>query len=416
MSTKISAVDLFNGSSDRHSHMKDLRRPEASPLAAVTKHLQASKTFNCDTAIYTSTMTSRHSLTEDDVYRTSTQYRFWSFSPEQLAARRKETHRLALQRAAQYAQYDAAPDYLTLEEELRLVTKYAEILRTTADRLEWPSTIKSTAIQYLRRFYLSNSCMTYPPKEIYKTVLFLASKTEAFHITLSKFCSLITADSEAVLAPEYKVMQALRFTLDVRQPFRGLKGVLMELLNLAEYDTSALAELKAPGGAASTWKPPPQGKLEKKHSDDRVQAACAAARNLLDAPASLTDAYFLYTPSQILLAALRLADEPLYDFYLGTKLSLNSPTRPKILGTIEECAQLLSSYDPSASMTKDERAQLEKKLEACRDPSTKDMVKNHAAMKMNGDDEDSDAKKKKAERQKQARAADDMFGPSLGKG
>jgi cyclin H len=258
--------------------------------------------------------------------------------------------------------------------------------------------------------------MTYPPKEIYKTVLFLASKTEAFHVTLSKFCSLISADHEAVLAPEYKVMQALRFTLDVRQPFRGLKGVLMELINLVDEGKEGLAKLKAPEGGATSWKAPPGGKVEKKHLNDRVQAAYAAARNALDAPASLTDAYFLYTPSQILLAALLLADEPLYDFYLGTKLTLDSPMRPKILGTIQECAQLMLSYNASASMTKEERAELEKKLEACRDPSTKDMVKNHAAMKLNGDDEDSDAKRKKAERQKNARAADDMFGPSLGKG
>ncbi|KJX93481.1 cyclin ccl1 like protein [Zymoseptoria brevis] len=358
----------------------------------------------------------KHNLTEDDIYRTSTQYRFWSFSPEQLSARRKETHRLALQRAAHYTQNDACTDHLTLEEELRLVTRYCELLRTTSDHLKWPANIKSTAIQYLRRFYLSNSCMTYPPKEIYKTVLFLASKTEAFHITLSKFCSMISADSEAVLAPEYKVMQALRFTLDVRQPFRGLKGVLMELINLADEEKDGLADLKAPEGGATSWTAPPGGKMEKKHMNDRVQAAYAAARNMLDAPASLTDAYFLYTPSQILLASLLLADEPLYEFYLGTKLTLDSPTRPKIIGTIQDCAQLMSSYDPKASMTKEERAELEKKLEACRDPSTKDMVKNHAAMKLNADDDDSDAKRKKAEKQQKTRAADDVFGPSLGKG
>ena len=277
--------------------------------------------------------------------------------------------------------------------------------------------------------------MTYPPKEIYKTVLFLACKTEATHMTLSEYARRISTDPEQVLAPEYKVMQALRFTLDVRQPFRGLKGVLMELVNLAdglvgpvqgteEQDgkalQTALLELSAPAKENKTqWTPPASDDMDNKHLNNRIQAAYSAARDMLDAPALLTDVYFLYTPSQILLAAMLLADESLTTFYLSTKLPLESDTRPKILATIRACAETLLSFDQSKLLTKDGRAELEKKLERCRDPSTKDLVKAFAAMRQDGGEDgkmdEEIAKKRKAEREKNSKAGEDLFGPSISK-
>ena len=114
-------------------------------------------------------------------------------------------------------------DCLSRDEELRLVQRYCEQIRTTSDHFKWPVHVKvysgvsayagkaiadmcdvqATAVQYLRRFYLSNSVHTYPPKEIYKTVLFLACKTEATHMTLSEYARRISTDPDVILAPEY---------------------------------------------------------------------------------------------------------------------------------------------------------------------------------------------------------------------
>ncbi|KAK1074429.1 hypothetical protein LTR74_001025 [Friedmanniomyces endolithicus] len=383
-------------------------------------------------------------LNEDDLYRTSSQYRLWSFSPEGLAALRRKTHELAITRASQYAtksnsyeeQGGAAVDCLTSEECLRLVQRYLDQVRTTSDHFKWPIPVKATAVQYLARFYLSNSPLTYPPKEIYKTVLFLACKTEATHMTLSEYARRISTPADEVLAPEYKVMQALRFTLDVRQPYRGLKGVLMELLNLAEgkvgevegVETGGAIALQAemlalempPKTAQTMWRAKPARKMEGKDLTDRINAAYSAARTILDGPALLTDAYFLFTPSQVLLTALHLADEPLTSFYLRTKLPLDSDLRPKILTTIAACAELLDSFIGSHILSKDERATLEQKLEGCRDPSTRDLVGSHAVAKRGGDggeEAEEKARKKKAAREKHLKEGDDLFGPSLnGKG
>ena len=402
-------------------------------------------------------------LSEDDIYRTSTQYRLWSFSPEKLAAQRRKTHDIAIERAQRYAKQrpptngangdsttvlpngtsdNAYTDFLTEEEEARLIQRYSDQIRSTSDHFKWPINVKATAVQYLKRFYLSNSCITYPPKEIYKTVLFLACKTEATHMTLSEYARRISTEVEAVLAPEYKVMQALRFTLEVHQPFRGLKGVLMEMSNLAEGLAGGEGEMlqgqmlglppSAPGEGRTQWTAPASGEVEVKHLHDRINAAYAAARTLLDAPALLTDVYFLYTPSQILLASMHLADPVLTSFYLSTKLAPAASAVPttttttttetsdptaKILTTIHTCASHLASFSPEQVLSKDSRAQLEEKLERCRDPGTRDLVKAFAALRQDGVEDgkvDEDVAKRRREgRERNLREGEELFGPRL---
>lgn len=89
-------------------------------------------------------------MTEDDLYRNSTQYRIWSFTPEKLTSLRASTHELAAERVRAAFQQDglfqasaerekdenrtngsstAAPEDvepLTLDEELAIVEYYAK--------------------------------------------------------------------------------------------------------------------------------------------------------------------------------------------------------------------------------------------------------------------------------------------------
>lgn len=93
-------------------------------------------------------------LTEDDIYRTSSQFRVWSFSPESLAARRTKTHEIAIERIERQRNNAAKNaldngqnngeklEYLTEHEELRLVQKYCDMIRATNDNLSWPANVK----------------------------------------------------------------------------------------------------------------------------------------------------------------------------------------------------------------------------------------------------------------------------------
>lgn len=366
------------------------------------------------------------------MYRASSQFRLWTFTPESLASLRTNTHAAAVSHARTHIPPNTP--LLTLAEEVSLVQRYSDQIRTTCTHFSWPASVKSTAVQFLKRFYLTNSCMTYPPKEIYKTVLFLAMKTEGHHITLSDYARRISSRGPEILAPEYKIIQALRFTLDVRQPFRGLRGALMELLNLAQGHGAVLPYLGAQGttarslqeGMASLGPLPPAGRSEWKGGNsgqdvdakalaDRAQFAVQAARAILDAPALLTDVYFLFTPPQIHLAALKLADEPLASWYLGTKLPAGGPSTGLILATISSCADMLAGFAQEQVMTKDARAELEARLEACRDPATRDLVRRNEEVREEKMVEGR-AEKKRGAREKSEREGEDLFGPSLGGG
>ena len=103
-------------------------------------------------------------MTEDDIYRTSTQYRLWSFTRESLASLRSTTNASAADgvRAAIHSQHavqvasDTAKqatntkpldfsremDCLTVEEEQKLVGFYCVRAMQFADFCEFPTNVK----------------------------------------------------------------------------------------------------------------------------------------------------------------------------------------------------------------------------------------------------------------------------------
>lgn len=162
--------------------------------------------------------------TEDARYRQSTQYRLWSFSRSQLAELRTTTndyaaasisdrlsasstttsastpavsasntpnHHQSSSAAAAAAppsseSKPALPDFLTPGEEAQLLKFYTVELLRAAAFCELPVDIQATAAVFLRRFYLTNSIMTYPPTDMLKTALFFGSKAEGYYTRLKK--------------------------------------------------------------------------------------------------------------------------------------------------------------------------------------------------------------------------------------
>ncbi|PWY79128.1 cyclin-like protein [Aspergillus heteromorphus CBS 117.55] len=360
-------------------------------------------------------------MIEDDVYRTSSQFRLWSFTEASLKSQRATTNSVASDRVraalrrAQEARRSAnssaagtpAPgggdadtraadekpiDCLTPEEEQQVVNYYCEqiIQLGEAYKPALSTQVRSTAIQYLRRFYLTNSPMTYHPKQIMPCVVFLATKTDNYYLSLASFADGVPGSTpEEIIAPEFIVMQSLRFTFDVRHPFRGLEGGIMELRAIASgqgrpaphFPAQTPTDLqRALQSIAPSPSPIPTPTL-----DDRISRAHHDTREILKSAAQLTDAYFLYTPSQIWLAALRVADRPLAEFYLDTKLGgpINQhqnrtqkenplyALRTKLLVTLSNCAAMLQAYQPLSS-DQDQmntlRRIIGKKLYRCQNP------------------------------------------------
>ena len=247
--------------------------------------------------------------------------------------------------------------------------------------------------------------MTYHPKQIMMCALYLATKSDHWHISLHKFIAeLPNVTEDDIKAPEFLLMQGLRFTLDVRHPMRGLDGGIGEMQTMAQEGLL--------GG--------PQAQAAKA----RVGRAADKAKSLLRTAAQMTDAYFLYTPSQIWLAAVLVSDNDLVMSYVNLKLEALGEAglvlRDKLIQTISSCAELLSAYtspddDPAE---RKEMKRIGRKLHVCQNPEKLDIVavaKARAAEKRevsDSSDADKALKKRKLEREKLEQDGD-VFGPEL---
>ncbi|KAF4974268.1 hypothetical protein FDECE_18689, partial [Fusarium decemcellulare] len=168
--------------------------------------------------------------TEDERYRQSSQYRLWSFTPSNLQELRAKTNSLAREQIAPRLAADPPPDFLTPEEEIRLVKFFTVELIRAAQFCELPTEIRATAAVFLRRFYVTNSVMTYPAPDLLKTSLFFGCKAEGFFYKLNAFSEKFpNTTGEQILAGEFLLCQGIRFAFDVRHPFRALEGAILEL-------------------------------------------------------------------------------------------------------------------------------------------------------------------------------------------
>lgn len=261
------------------------------------------------------------------------------------------------------------------------------------------------------------------------SALFLATKTENHYTPLKSFAAkLEKTTTEDVVAPEFTLTQGLRFTFDVRHPQRGLEGGFMELLALANGKTissslgvEALDKLQK---GMLEIDPEQDGRAKAKSTGDlisRIENAHGKAKEILKTSALLTDAYFLYTPSQIWLSSLFVVDEPLARFYIDIKTSNTSLIKPKLISTIQRCADLLRSSvsaEPGEVEMK-ELTRIDKKLYKCRNPDKMDLVSINKAQKRDGDGKCEDGldekiiKKRKLERENSMKEAEGIFGPTL---
>lgn len=236
--------------------------------------------------------------------------------------------------------------------------------------------------------------MTYHPRSIMPCALFLATKTENYYVSLRQFLQPIrNSTGEDIIAPDFLLTQGLRFTFDIRHPFRGLQGAIMELTNMAKGE--GVPGPHHPSQSPSSLQKAMQDLSPASDSDkpgtpilSRLAMSHHNAREILKSAAQFTDAYFLYTPSQIWMSCLLLVDRPLVEFYLDTKLGSSARSenqelteiqqqmlqiRKKLDSVLQRCAGLLDGYMKAHTAEKEddhtrELKELARKLHRCQDP------------------------------------------------
>lgn len=257
---------------------------------------------------------------DDSTYLSSTQHRYFTFTPKALATLRESTSTLS------HATPSTSPP-LTASEELTLLTYYTTVLSSICTHFQTSSTVRATALTFLARLYLRISPSTVHPKTLLLPLLYLSLKSELGGQSTSWFIRTaaelkLNTTKEELLAPEIMVAMNLRWSFLVRHPWRGLEGVKAELLGLL----------------AGTYKGPRHNAPAALQRDRAaVEKACAIARTTLTNKALFGDAQFLYTPPQVMLAALRQADREVAEFWVCMKFT--DPVRGKLLQTIRECEE-----------------------------------------------------------------------------
>ncbi|KAG5460122.1 MAG: hypothetical protein BJ554DRAFT_7873, partial [Olpidium bornovanus] len=221
-------------------------------------------------------------------YERRSQYRHWRFSEEQLRDIRLATNAAAVERVKRSfgeenkrrveeeptaATVDVSNlQFLTVRDELTLCAFYEAKAMEFCNHFKYP--VQAAAVTYIKRFFLHNSAMDYPPKNVmfvsnkrstfvfrsfsvffshasHKnfseircppgapqnirriTCLFLATKTENHFISAEKMAERIPKTSKAtVLELEFTISQALRFEYAPHHPYKPLYGLWLDMQRL----------------------------------------------------------------------------------------------------------------------------------------------------------------------------------------
>lgn len=213
------------------------------------------------------------------MFPNSTQRRHWMYSsPEELDQLRfgsnKSTGKSLVKSGKARAEQLLSP-----KEESYILRKYLVNLKEFCRKFNPPmrKSVIASAFIYMKRFYLNESCMDYHPRNIGVTCAYLACKVDEFNVSIDQFIKNVRGDyrkaQETVLSNELLLMKKLKFHLTVHLPYRPVEGFLIDLR--ARYPP-AREKMDIMGGEIEDY-------LDK---------------------SMFTDASFLYTPSQIALAAV----------------------------------------------------------------------------------------------------------------
>lgn len=231
-------------------------------------------------------------VTDDDLYRHSSQFRLWSFGKNNFKKKQKEKWQQAFDEMDKQLKEKGIDDLtpLSLEDENDLVRFYASKIHALVTLFGMPSVVRATAISYFQKFYLTNSVMEYHPKNIMYTCVFFASKVENCFISIKDFCARIKGSKEQeILDLEFLVLQSLEFTLQVHNPLTAVHGFFLDMQNVLK-------------------------------DSQQLRALLDKARSLIK-DGFLSNAGFFYTPPQVALAALMCDGDEIVKDYLSARYS-----------------------------------------------------------------------------------------------
>ena len=185
----------------------------------------------------------------------------------------------------------SANDLLTIDEHKVLCKYYEKFLFHLCMKFQppLPYSVLFTSFVYFKRIYFQTSVMEHLPQDMLSVCLYMACKVEEYNISVDKFVMIYPeADrariTEVILSNEMGLMKLLNYQLIVHSPKRALEGFFVDI----------------------------KTRFKQKEDFDR----CREVSNEFLNASLFSDVVFLYTPSQIALAALFAASKEIVHNYI----------------------------------------------------------------------------------------------------
>ena len=189
-----------------------------------------------------------------------------------------------------------ASDLVTIDEHKVLCKYYEKMLFHLCMKFQpqLPYSVLFTAFMYLKRIYLQTSIMEHSPQEMISVCLYMACKVEEYNISVDKFIMIYpeaerNRTSEVILSNEMGLMKLLNYHLIVHSPKRALEGLFIDI----------------------------KTRFQGKEDFDK----CREVSNEFLNAVLFSDVVFLYTPSQIALAALFVSSKEIIRNYIMSVLA-----------------------------------------------------------------------------------------------
>lgn len=309
-------------------------------------------------------------ISDDDLYRHSSQYRMWSYTVDNLRQKREQVNKKASEIIKQNLEafigsssdgmeteeletlkVKAYP--LTMEEELKLINFYSKKVQVIAQHLNLPTEVIATSITFFRRFFLENSVMQFDPKNLVHTTIFLACKSENYFLSVDSFAKKAKSNRDAILNNEFKLLESLKFSLLNHHPYKPLHGFFLDIQTIlyGKVDLNYMGQI--------------YDRCKKRITD-----------------ALLTDIVYLFTPPQITLAIFFMEDEQLIGRYLQMKFGKDDITDDIKEEQVEKTEVKIKEGEEEAIESKEnssESVELEKLLSVIKE--CKEMIETAETVK-----------------------------------
>ncbi|KAJ1951215.1 hypothetical protein FBU59_000300 [Linderina macrospora] len=284
-----------------------------------------------------------------ELFEQSSQFRHWRYTPSSLGTLRATNNKQGIARVRQSLLAESSLDgnsartaeaennMLTPADELGLINYYLQKIRDYATVYKFNSTVKATAITFMKRFYLHNVVFDYPPKGIMLACLYLATKVENAFVKIDDFTKPLArtkVTNSDVLDYEFVVTQSLQFDLAVHHPYRPAYGFFLDMQAYVE-DITVLQK---------TYE------LAQKYIDQAV----------------FTDLVFFFQPAQIALGAIKLAAVETrcdVDQYLTSRFDARA--LENLYPILDNVQEEIRKYKP---VSMKEAQVIDRKLILCRNP------------------------------------------------